>query len=166
MGAGVILELSLVNRLNAIASLCRRSLSVPWVGFRLNPACVFLADSATILSIGDSAQLPPYLADLSFDSCCIPNTHIDRRTRAVHAWSSYRFYAQEPLLGPDGKILGCIILAGRSPRRLRQEQQLLLADFSALAASILTSDLAQIVPESGLDATSFGREEQPSGSRL
>lgn len=160
------MEGAFVNHLNSIASLCRRSLSVPWVGFRFSPAFELLADSEKILSIGDSAQLPPYLVDLSFNSCCIPNTHIDRRTRALPAWSSYRFYAQEPLLSPDGEILGCIIMAGRSPRRLRRDEQMLLADFSALAASILTNDLAQIVPESRLEATSSGEAEQPSGSRM
>ena len=117
-------------------------------------------------SIGDSAQLPPYLDDLSFDSCCIPNTHIDRRTRTAQAWSSYRFYAQEPLLSADGEILGCLIMAGRSPKRLRQDQQVLLADFSALAASILISDLAQIVLESELNAASSEEVKKPLRSSL
>ena len=161
----MILELSLVRSLNSIASLCGRSLAVPWVGFRLHPVCVFPADSTMTDSIGDSAQLPPYLDDLSFDSCCIPNTHLDWRTRTVQAWSSYRFYAQEPLLSADGEILGCLILAGRSPRRLRRDQQLLLADFSALAASILIIHLAQIVPESELSAPSSDVLEKVEHSR-
>lgn len=69
-------------------------------------------------------------------------------------------------MSPDGEILGRTILAGRSPRTLRRDEQLLLTDFSALAASILNSDLAQIVPESRLEATSSGEAEQPSGSRM
>jgi hypothetical protein len=104
---------------------------------------VFDVPTATVslIGAGDSAHVPP-AAPAEVRAATAPTrpvcdtTVIEDRGPAAHL----RFYAEHPLVGPDGHRLGTLCIADTRPRRFTADQSGLLRDLAHWVAKELAVD--------------------------
>lgn len=104
---------------------------------------VFDVPTATVslIGAGDSAHVPPAAptevraATAAARPVC-DTTVIEDRGPAAHL----RFYAEHPLVGPDGSRLGTLCIADTRPRRFTADQSGLLRDLAHWVAKELAVD--------------------------
>lgn len=79
----------------------------------------------------------------------IPDASKDPRyagSRLVTGGLKIRFYAGQPLVGPDGSILGALCLIDTAPRELDLEQRRALRDLAGMVEKQLAADPQELPP--------------------